>query len=269
MPPNHFDPTIQTVQTEHRLNLAHFWDIKPGSKVLEIGCGQGDTTAVLAYLVGEHGFVHGIDIASPEYGSPITLGDSIQFLKDSPLGNRIQVDFETNVLLSAVEFPESSFDYVVLSHCSWYLSSPEELRNILKKIRKWGTTLCFAEWDTRIQSSEQQAHFLAVLIQAQYECYKESSLSNVRTLFTPKDIQQIAESAGWKISAETVINSSNLQDGKWEVDYVATSYQEELQNFEGLPSKMEALIQSEIKLLEAALEQDDIQSLSTCAFIAK
>lgn len=269
MPPNSFDPTIQQVQTAHRMRLAQFWNITPGSKVLEIGCGQGDTTAVLAYLVGENGFVHGIDIASPDYGSPITLGDSIKFIKDSPIGNRIQVDFETNVLSADVNFPENTFDYVILSHCSWYLSSPNELHDILKKLKKWGTTLCFAEWDTRIQSREQQAHFLSVLIQAQYECYKKSSLSNVRTLFTPKDVQQMVKSAGWSITAETVIDSSNLQDGKWEVDYVATSYQEEIQNTEGLPTKMEALIQSEILLLEAALEQDDIKSLSTYAFLAK
>ena len=65
MPQNGANSTIQTVQTEHRLNLANFWNIKPGSKVLEIGCGQGDTTAVLAYLVGDEGFVQSIDIAPP------------------------------------------------------------------------------------------------------------------------------------------------------------------------------------------------------------
>lgn len=55
-------PDIQRVQTEHRFKLAEFWNIKEGSRVLEIGCGQADTTAVLAYLVGEKGLVHGIDI---------------------------------------------------------------------------------------------------------------------------------------------------------------------------------------------------------------
>ncbi|WP_391207022.1 class I SAM-dependent methyltransferase [Psychrobacillus sp. L4] len=269
MPPNEYDPTIQSLQTEHRLKLVNFWDIKVGSKVLEIGCGQGDTTAVLAYIVGDEGFVYGIDIASPNYGSPVTLGDSINFLKNSSIGNRIKVDFEVNILSSKVSFPENAFDYIVLSHCSWYLKSPKELHDILKKIKKWGNTLCFAEWDTRVQTNEQLPHFLSVLIQAQYECFKESSLSNVRTLFTPKDIQSIAESAGWQIEAEKTTDSSQLQDGKWEIENTLASYEEVLQAANHLPHKFQALIQSEIYLLEAASSQGNVKSMSTYTFLAK
>lgn len=46
---------IQYIQTEHRMKLGLFWGIQEGSRVLEIGCGQGDTTAVLAHLVGSTG----------------------------------------------------------------------------------------------------------------------------------------------------------------------------------------------------------------------
>ena len=269
MPPNEFDPTIQKVQTEHRMKLVDFWNIKASSKVLEIGCGQGDTTAVLAYIVGDEGYIHGIDIASPDYGSPVTLGDSINFLKNSQVGNRIRVDFETNVLSNEVEFPEKSFDYIVLSHCSWYLKTPEELHDILKKIKKWGNILCFAEWDTRIHTNDQLPHFLSVLIQAQYECFKESSLSNVRTLFTPKDLQNIAERAGWQITAETTLDSSQLQDGKWEIEYTLAEYKEELNLVDHLPSKFTALLHSEIQLLESARNYGNVKSMSTYTFLAK
>ena len=269
LPPNEYDPTIQGVQTEHRLKLVDFWGINVGSRVLEIGCGQGDTTAVLAYLVGDEGFVHGVDIASPDYGSPVTIGDSINFLKNSSLGNRVKVDFNVNILSSEVEFPEKYFDFIVLSHCSWYLKSPEELHDILRKIKKWGRTLCFAEWDTRVHTKEQIPHFLSVLIQAQYECFKENSLSNIRTLFTPMDIKTIAENAGWKIVAENTIDSSQLQDGKWEMEYVLADYKNELEFAENLPTKFKALIQSEIYLLEAASNQGNVKSMSTYTFLAK
>ncbi|WP_158095089.1 hypothetical protein [Gottfriedia luciferensis] len=46
-----------------------------------------------------------------------------------------------------------------------------------------------AEWDTRISSIEQYPHLLAILIQAQYESFKQNSESNIRTLFTPNDIK--------------------------------------------------------------------------------
>ncbi|MFD2446469.1 class I SAM-dependent methyltransferase [Bacillus sp. CGMCC 1.16607] len=259
---------VQRIQTEHRLKLAEFWAIQPGSKVLEIGCGQGDTTAVLAYLVGKSGFVHGIDVASPDYGSPITLGDSIDFLTKSDLGNRIKVDFEIDLLSTDIHFPEGYFDFVILSHSSWYLNSFEELSSILKKLKMWGKTLCFAEWDTRINKSNQLPHLLSVLIQAQYECFKESSLSNVRTLFTPTDIIEIAKNAGWNIVNELTIDSPKLQDGEWEINQTLTDYQEELNSIKNMPTKLKTLIQSEIKLLESACSNTDVKPMPIFTFKA-
>lgn len=269
MPPSFGNSNIQRMQTEHRLKLAEFWGIKDGDKVLEIGCGQGDTTAVLAFLIGEKGFVQGIDIASPNYGSPLTLGESIDHLKKSQIGNRINIDFEMDVLSPTIEFPEKYFDLIVLSHSSWYLKSAEELHDILKKLRKWGNKLCFAEWDTRIQSIEQYPHFLSVLIQSQYECFKPCSLSNVRTLFTPQDIRNIAESAGWEIVTEKSINSPELQDGKWEIEQTLTNFHEELKTVEHMPTKMATLIKSQINLLESAIITTAIKPMSTYAFTAE
>jgi SAM-dependent methyltransferase len=269
MPPSSGDSNVQRIQTDHRLKIAEFWDINMGSKVLEIGCGQGDTTAVLAFLVGEKGFVHGVDIASPDYGSPLTIGESINYLKNSPIGNRIKIDFNMDILSPTIEFPENHFDLIVLSHSSWYLKSAEELHAILKKLRKWGNTLCFAEWDTRIQSIEQYPHLLSVLIQAQLESFKVTSISNVRTLFTPQDIKDIAESAGWTIKAEKSIYSPELQDGKWEIQQVLTNFHEELKTVEHMPAKMATLIKSQINLLESAIITTAIKPMSTYAFTAE
>ena len=55
--------TIQRRQTAHRLAIAEAWQVKPGEKILEISCGQGDLSAVLADQVGSAGHVTGIDIA--------------------------------------------------------------------------------------------------------------------------------------------------------------------------------------------------------------
>lgn len=56
-------------QTKHRLEILTHFEIAPGSKVLEVGCGQGDFTVVLAAAVGEHGHITAIDPASPDYGT--------------------------------------------------------------------------------------------------------------------------------------------------------------------------------------------------------
>lgn len=55
--------SIQHSQTLHRLALLQHWNIPPGSKVLELGCGQGDCTSVLANAVGEQGSVVAVDSA--------------------------------------------------------------------------------------------------------------------------------------------------------------------------------------------------------------
>ena len=65
------DPTdfgIQHTQTLHRLELLQHWNVSSGSKVLELGCGQGDCTTVLANAVGEQGAVVAVDPAELTYG---------------------------------------------------------------------------------------------------------------------------------------------------------------------------------------------------------
>lgn len=65
--PSHF--SIQHSQTLHRLVLLQHWNIPTGSKVLELGCGQGDCTTVLAHAVGEQGSVVAVDPAALDYGT--------------------------------------------------------------------------------------------------------------------------------------------------------------------------------------------------------
>jgi len=267
MPPANGKSDIQRIQTAHRYKLAKLWNIKEGDRVLEIGCGQGDTTAVLAYLVGEEGFVHAVDIAPPDYGSPITVGASAAYLKKSRLGKQIKMEFEVDILSSKTDFPERSFDVIVLSQCSWYLKSLEELNKILTKVRKWGKQLCYAEWDPRIKTIDQLSHLLATLIQAQYECYKKNSSSNMRTLVTPNDVKSIAKNAGWTITDEQSISSIELQDAKWEVDMTLNGGKE-VEKLNDMPIKFKSLINSELSLLEESIATNELKPLSIYSFIA-
>lgn len=69
--PAHF--SIQHSQTSHRLALLQHWNIPTGSNVLELGCGQGDCTTVLANAVGELGRVVAVDPAELDYGESFRL----------------------------------------------------------------------------------------------------------------------------------------------------------------------------------------------------
>lgn len=65
---NPHDFSVQHSQTLHRFALVQEWKISNGSKVVEIGCGQGDCTTVIASAVGEEGSVVAIDPADSSYG---------------------------------------------------------------------------------------------------------------------------------------------------------------------------------------------------------
>ena len=75
---------------EHRINLVKFWGITPGSRVLEIGCGQGDCTTVLADAVGPDGHVDAVDPGAPDYGSYPSLHKS-SFEKRNRSPNHLQL----------------------------------------------------------------------------------------------------------------------------------------------------------------------------------
>ncbi|MFD4952620.1 class I SAM-dependent methyltransferase [Streptomyces sp. NPDC058451] len=210
-------PDVQLSQTHHRAALVAGWRIPPGSTVLELGCGQGDMTAVLAEAVGPAGRVVAVDVAEPSYGAPVTLGESAARLTAGPLGSRIDFRFGTDVLDPSVGFPEGAFDHVVLAHCSWYFASLGQLRDTLVRVRPWARRLWFTEWDMTPASDGQLAHLLAVLIQGQIEAAGSRGEGNVRTPFSREALLRLLPEAGWTADGSGPVDTGELQDGDWEV----------------------------------------------------
>ncbi|OON81102.1 methyltransferase domain-containing protein [Streptomyces tsukubensis] len=208
---------VQLSQTRHRAALVAGWRIAPGSRVLELGCGQGDMTAVLAEAVGPEGRVVAVDVAEPSYGAPVTLGDSAARLASGPLGTRIEFRFGTDLLDPSVGFPEGAFDHVVLAHCSWYFASLGQLRDTLARVRTWSRRLWFAEWDLTPASGDQLAHLLAVLIQGQMEAAGSHGEGNVRTPFSREALLRLLPEAGWAADGSRPVDTEELQDGDWEI----------------------------------------------------
>lgn len=204
------DPDIQVVQTGYRLGLARTWRIPPGARVLEIGCGQGDMTAVLADAVGPDGTVVGTDVAPPDYGAPVTVGQSAEHLLAGRYGARISLRYETDVLTDDVG---TGYDVVVLAHCSWYFASADQLTRTLARARALGARLCFAEWDPQPAAVEQLPHLLAVLAQDRLT----DSDGNVRTPLTRATVLAAVERTGWQVETVTDVDTSALQDADWEV----------------------------------------------------
>lgn len=247
------DASIQLAQTRHRITLVETWQIPSGARVLEIASGQGDTTAVLAEAGGPGGQVTAVDIASPTYGAPITLGDAMAHLLKSPVGDRIDAHFEFDLLDPANSFPEDAFDYIVLAHGAWYFESLEQLSQVLTRVKPWGKTLCFAEWDLTPRSTDQMAHLLAVLIQGQIETAKPISESNVRSPFSRNRLLRLLDEIGWDVASDETVETSGLQDAAWEIDACLNHALPEIGSL-GIPSRLRELISSQADTLRALTE---------------
>lgn len=250
---------IQQVQLQHRLELVKAFDIQKGMRVLEIGCGQGDTTAAIADAVGKNGYVVAIDIASPDYGAPLTLGQATNRIKRSSLGERITFHFE----MDFDKFESKSlFDIVVLSHCSWYFKQPEDLLYYFKKLRTMTKRICIAEWDLDFISMSQRAHFCAASILALYSNFVNNE-GNIQNLLNKKQIQLLLEEADFQIEKQITVDATYLQDGHWEKSY-ANSIRPE---FSTVPPMIQTLITSYYDLMNISNGKE--QSLNSFILNAK
>ncbi|GAB1515306.1 class I SAM-dependent methyltransferase [Actinophytocola sp. KF-1] len=244
------DPAVQLVQTRFRAGLVDGWDLRPGDRVLEVGCGQGDMTAVLAAAVGEGGHVTAVDLADPSYGAPVTLGESAEYLRRTPLGDRIDFRFGFDVL--AETFPGDAFDHVVLSQCSWYFASLDQLRATLARVRPWARRLCFAEWDLAPATHDQLAHLLAVQIQAVVEATGERGDGNVRTPFSRETLLRVLAETGWRPGEPRTVDTTGLQDASWEIWLCREVVKERLDT---VPAPVRDLITSHLDVLDAVADR--------------
>ena len=204
---------VQLSQTKHRLNICQHFNIQPGSRVLEIGCGQGDTTAVLAALVGERGHVDAIDPGRPDYGSPYTLAQAQSHLCASSLGRQITFHFA-----QPIDFLQEAepYDVIVLVHCIWYFSDPRVLPAIIAAAQSKTKHIAIAEYAASASLAEQVPHVLIAFARAAAHLHVTKSEANIQTIHTPSQIASVMQS--WTcLQNVTITPDEDLDDGRWEV----------------------------------------------------
>jgi SAM-dependent methyltransferase len=208
----------QLGQVEYRMALVDGWGIGAGASVLEIGCGQGDMTAVLAEAVGPEGRVVAVDNAPPTYGMPVTVAESSAFLMASEIGRHVDIRLEVDLLSGTTSFGDDEFDHVVFSHCGWFFSSVPRLRSVFELVRPWARRLCFAEWDLRPSSLDQLPHLLAVLLEGHIEASGSRGDNDVRTPFSRERAKRELSEAGWQVLSERDADTAGMRDADWTIE---------------------------------------------------
>ncbi|KAJ5970201.1 uncharacterized protein N7479_000119 [Penicillium vulpinum] len=211
-------------QIQHRIDVLKKWNLLPGSKILEIGCGQGDFTLVAAYMVGDQGHVTAIDPAPLDYGAPMTLGQAQDKLKQGQIGDRMTF-YQSNLQ----EFLDSSaseqvYDYAIFVHSVWYLPSADALQPMLAALHGRTKHLLIAEYSLDICGDiAALPHLLAAISQAEFNS-RSNALDqddNIQSIISPQIICALAQKAGWELQKEEVVESAEGQeDARWEVHRV-------------------------------------------------
>jgi hypothetical protein len=176
-------------------------------------------------------------------GAPYTLSQSQSHITSGPLGPRITFhNAHPTRYISALAPLAPKYDYVVLSHCIWYFSSPAELTTLISAVAPCTKSLCLAEWSLRASTPQTQPHVLTALLLASLEAKrKEEGSGNIRTVLSPAQIRSMAESSSAIRLAGEEIRAANegLLDGYWEVSYTLRKKEKVLKTLgeDGVPEK--------------------------------
>ena len=169
------------------LRVVASW-IDPGSRVLDLGCGEGD---LLAYLK-EHRKVTGSGIECQEckVASCIERGLSV-----------LQGDINQEVL----DYPDDAFDYVILSQTLQQVFEPADLIRAILRIGRRGVVSFpnFSHWRNRLQLLT--TGYAPKNRQLPFEWY---NTPNIRVI-TLNDFRRFARLAGFTILKEVAINTDH------------------------------------------------------------
>ena len=162
--------------------------IEPGSRVLDLGCGEGD---LLHFLKGNKRVSGtGIEYVEAKVARCITKGLSV-----------LQGDMNEEVL----DYEDDTFDYVILSQTLQQVYEPAKLIQSMLRVGKKGIVSFpnFSQWGIRLQLLVRGR--APITRQLPYEWY---DTPNIRVI-TIKDFRRFSRKVDFTILKEVAINTDH------------------------------------------------------------
>ena len=170
--------------------------IKPGSKVLDLGCGDG---SLLHYLQTQRGATGiGLEIDQANIEECIENGVSV---------------IEQNLDTGLSNFQDDSFDTVLLAQTIQALSKPEQLLDDMMRIGKNGivTFPNFGNWKSRLHLLSKGRMPVSKFMP--HEWYDTPNIH----FCTVKDFDVLCHEKNFKVLARTVVDSEH--QGNWAIRF--------------------------------------------------
>jgi methionine biosynthesis protein MetW len=183
-------PKINQPKIRYDLHLIASW-IEPGARVLDLGCGEGDLLLYLKRHKGVKGT--GIEQEENKVAQCISRGLSV-----------LQGDINREIQ----DYPDQSFDYVVLSQTLQQVYEPAHLIRSMLRIGQRGIVSFpnFSHWQVRWQLL--RSGYAPVTPQLPYQWY---DTPNIRVI-TLKDFIKFSREVGFEVHQSASINTRNHED---------------------------------------------------------
>jgi len=169
------------------LKIVASW-IEPGSKVLGLGCGEGELLNFLKK--NKRVTCTGIELNENKVAKCIEKGLTV-----------LQGDINEEVL----DYPDDAFDYVILSQTLQQIYEPGELIRSMLRIGKRGVVSFpnFSHWSVRLQLLT--TGHAPITKQLPYDWY---DTPNIRVIAL-KDFRRFSRETGFSILREVAINTDH------------------------------------------------------------
>jgi methionine biosynthesis protein MetW len=165
--------------------------IAPGSRILDLGCGDGALLAHLARTRKVHGY--GLEIDPGNIAACLAAGVNV-----------IEADVDDGLQ----DFGDKSFDYVVMTQALQAMQRPDHVVSEILRVGKTGivTFPNFGHWTVRLALARGRMPATPALPDTWY------GTSNIH-LCTVADFEDLCRERGWKIRSRSLMNHRRTGSG--------------------------------------------------------